>query len=57
MDDLMGIFGNDSSSAGLPPGASDDLMNGFGGLDLSGSSAPLPAQAQKKNNEDILGLF
>jgi AP-1 complex subunit beta-1 len=58
MDDLMGIFGNDGSgAAALPPGASADLMNGFGGLDLGGSSAQPPAASQKKNNEDILGLF
>jgi hypothetical protein len=58
MDDLMGIFGNDSSgAAALPPGASADMMNGFGGLDLGGSSAQPPVASQKKNNEDILGLF
>jgi hypothetical protein len=37
-----------------------DFMNGFAGLDLSGSTSP-PATttsgAPKKNNQDILDLF
>ena len=52
LDDLMGVFGGSGSTT--------DIMNGFAGLDLSGSasSAPPPPQQQKKTtNEDILGLF
>jgi AP-1 complex subunit beta-1 len=61
MDDLMGIFGSDSSgtpAAGPSGSRVDDMMNGFGGLDVSGTGLPPKQQAtQKKNNEDILGLF
>jgi len=53
MDDLMGLFGGDPSPAPAQSSGVDDLMNGFGGLDMSGSSQP----AQKKTNEDILSLF
>ena len=64
MDDLMGMFGNSNgmSSGGMNGGASNDLMNGFGGLDLNGSQPP-PPQTQmdgggdKKTKEDLLGLF
>ena len=53
MDDLMGIFGGQNNA---PPGG-DDLMNGFGGLDLGSSSSQQATTAPKKTNEDILGLF
>lgn len=68
--DMMGLFDApppapaQSSVAG--PGNPNDLMNGFAGLDLSGSSQPPPASAQlghgtqeqKQNpNDDLLGLF
>lgn len=68
MDDLMGIFGNGGAAApastsaggfGQSSGA-DDLMNGFGGLDMGGGSQPPPPGeqiGQKKTNDDILGLF
>lgn len=52
MDDLMGLFGNQLQPQ---PQTGDDLMNGFGRLDLSGSQ-PQP-QASKRTNDDILGLF
>lgn len=58
MDDMMGLF--DVSS---PSGGGNDLMNGFGGMNLSGNQPP-PAQQQlhggessKKTNEDLLGMF
>ncbi|KAK6953672.1 hypothetical protein Daesc_005977 [Daldinia eschscholtzii] len=71
MADMMGLFdapppqANPASSSG----GANDLMNGFAGLDLSGSSQPPPASVQlghggasteqKKttNNDDLLGLF
>jgi len=64
MDDLMGMFGNSNgmSSGGMNGGGSNDLMNGFAGLDLNGSQPP-PPQVQmnsggdKKTKEDLLGLF
>ncbi|KAI9787615.1 MAG: beta-adaptin [Geoglossum umbratile] len=50
LDDLMGVFGGS--------GGTEDIMNGFGGLDLGGpASQPSPQQQKKKANEDILGLF
>jgi AP-1 complex subunit beta-1 len=55
MDDLMGIFGGAPNPATSSGGIND--LNGFGGLNLSGSSSQQPSQAQKKTNEDILGLF
>lgn len=71
MDDLMGIFGSNdgppmAANGGMgglggvdQMGGQDDLMNGFAGLDMSGGGGQQqPAQPeQKKNNEDILGLF
>ncbi|KAI9735812.1 MAG: beta-adaptin [Cirrosporium novae-zelandiae] len=65
LDDLMGVFGGGPAA---PTGGmgQQDILNGFAGLDLGGSSQPLPASQQlaaqqsnggKKNNEDILGLF
>jgi hypothetical protein len=57
MDDLMGIFGNQNNEPTAPSGGSDDMMNGFGSLALGGSSPQQEPAAQKKTNEDILGLF
>lgn len=77
MDDLLGVFGDSSAPApsssaepaptggggGGSGGGSADLLDGLGGLDLSGNStiSPPPAQSgvqqQKKTNEDILSLF
>lgn len=58
MDDMMGLFdmnGGPSQSHG------NDLMNGFAGLDLGGTSQPPPPQTQlhdnKKTTEDLLGMF
>jgi AP-1 complex subunit beta-1 len=62
IDDLMGLFGGESVGAGgqqvgLGSG-SDDVMNGFGSLAISGSGSQAKGQtAQKQTNEDILGLF
>lgn len=61
MDDLMGVFGdgggsNDSGGFGAPSGDAD-LMNGFSGLDVSGSGDAASADKGKKKNEDILDLF
>ena len=53
----MGIFGNPNNEPVAPTGGSDDLMNGFGSLALGGSNPQQEATAQKKTNEDILGLF
>lgn len=72
MADMMGLFdmnggssgGAASTSASGGFGQNDDMMNGFAGLDLSGSSQPPPPQTQlqqqggqKKTNEDLLGMF
>lgn len=57
MDDLMGIFGSGPSEPTAASGAADDLMNGFGGLNMGGASQPPAAQPQKQTNDDILGLF
>ncbi|ORY58854.1 adaptin N terminal region-domain-containing protein [Pseudomassariella vexata] len=62
MADMMGLF----DAPAQPSSSSNDMMNGFAGLDLSGSSAPPPASQQlghveHKNeasgNDDLLGLF
>lgn len=55
MDDLMGIFGSGPEPANTSA-AADDLMNGFGGLNMDAAPA-VPAQSQKQTNDDILGLF
>ncbi|KAK8050466.1 AP-2 complex subunit beta [Apiospora phragmitis] len=76
MADMMGLFDapppqQPAATGGMGGGASNDLMNGFAGLDIGGgnSSAPPPAAQQlghpeedaaKKNanaSEDLLGLF
>lgn len=73
MEDLMGIFGGGGDAGGsngavgvMQPSngasGSDDLMNGFAGMDLSGSAGqqqqqPPPLQGGKNTNEDLLGLF
>jgi hypothetical protein len=66
LEDLMGIFGNDSAVpvASPPPGANgkgaaaNDLMNGLAGLDISGSGASSSTpQAQKKSNTELMDLF
>lgn len=60
MDDMMGLFDMNGSSSAAGPSAQNDMMNGFAGLDLSGSSQPPPPQQQlggKKTNEDLLGMF
>jgi AP-1 complex subunit beta-1 len=65
MDDLMGLFG-DTGGGGKTSSApltNDDLMNGFAGLDVSGSSQPPPpaqqleGQKMQKSNQDLLDLF
>lgn len=77
MADMMGLFDappppqQQQSGFGGAGGGMNDIMNGFDGLDLSGSSQPPPASVQlghaggsagaeqKKgsNNDDLLGLF
>lgn len=73
LDDMMGLFDMNSSGNGpsLVPStgmnamtADDDLMNGFAGLDMTGSTRqPPPPQTQlgggqkKATNEDLLGMF
>lgn len=69
LDDLLGVFGDSGGNAASADGApntngaggsaSADLMNGFAGLDLSGSTtSPPPGGNQpKKTNEDIMSLF
>ena len=58
---MMGLFDMDNGGSSSSGNAmQNDMINGFGGLDLSGSRPP-PAQAQsqggKKTNEDLLGMF
>ena len=75
LDDLMGLSDMGSSSMGGMGGLADmsglsqsnqEILNGFAGLDMSGSNQPPPAHeqlsmgssgGQKKTNEDLLGLF
>jgi AP-1 complex subunit beta-1 len=65
MADMMGLFDAPVSQPASVGGGANDLMNGFAGLDLSGSSAPPPPSQQlgqsetapKKDSEDLLGLF
>lgn len=67
MADMMGLFDAPvpaPAAGGMGMGGmGDDMMNGFAGLDLSGTSQPPSAQAQlqqggaKKTNEDLLGMF
>jgi len=68
LDDLLGVFGSSgdvpvSPGAGLGSngGLADmDLMNGFSGLDLSGSAStatPSVGNQPKKTNADIMLLF
>ncbi|KAH0845645.1 AP-1 complex subunit beta-1 [Fonsecaea pedrosoi] len=68
MDDLLGVFGNGSSST-VPSASSafggmtdSDILNGFASMDLSQSQPPPPKQqldnsGGKKTNEDLLSLF
>jgi AP-1 complex subunit beta-1 len=59
LDDLLGVFGNagESTNGGGFGGGNDDLMNGFAGLDLGGSSGNPQSPAPKKTNDDIMSLF
>lgn len=67
MADMMGLFDAPTPQApsASASGGGNDLMNGFAGLDLSGSSAPPPPAQQlgqtggeqKKDSDDLLGLF
>lgn len=61
MNDMMDLFGGGPSNGGGDAAVQNDMMNGFAGLDLGGSSQPPPpAQSQlqaKKTNEDLLGMF
>lgn len=59
LDDLLSLSmgGGEPSNGAGSMGGLGGLENGFGGLDLSGTTNP-PAQNNKpKTNEDILGLF
>ena len=60
LDDLMGVFGGDSTA--VPNNGMADLANGFGSLGMGDVTQPAPPTEQlgaqkKQNNEDILGLF
>lgn len=70
LDDLMGM--SNGFGGGGPPATSNghalggmtnqDILGGFGDMDLSGTSQPPPAAQQladsgKKTNEDLLGMF
>lgn len=66
MDDLLGLFGDGGAGGGPPANtmSNDDMMNGFAGMNLSGSSQPPPPQQQQqggqagpKSNQDLLDLF
>jgi hypothetical protein len=57
MGDLMGL----SDGMGFSD-SNQDILNGFGGMDLSGTGQPPPPRQQlehgtNNNNEDLLGLF
>ena len=58
MDDIMGLFGSNGTQQ---QSQGNDLINGFSGMDLSGTSQPPPPQTQlqdgKKTTEDLLGMF
>jgi AP-1 complex subunit beta-1 len=58
MDDLMGIFGSSGAQVQSP---TDDLMNGFGGLNMGGPSQPtghqMTEEERRKKNSDLLDLF
>lgn len=69
MDDLMGLgdMSGMESGGGFGQG-NQDMLSDFASLDMSGSTQPPPAAqqlslagngdgAQKKTNEDLLGLF
>lgn len=70
LDDLMGM--SNGFSGGGPPATSNghglggltnqDILGGFGDMDLNKTSQPPPASQQladsgKKTNEDLLGMF
>lgn len=72
MADMMGLFDAAPSSSTPQPamgGGAMDIMNGFAGMDISGTSAPPPpnqqlhpqaGQPQQQSGgagEDLLGLF
>jgi hypothetical protein len=48
----MGVFGDSGAMNGQ---SNQDILGGFGGLDLSGSSSQ-PEQ-KKMGNQDIMSLF
>jgi AP-1 complex subunit beta-1 len=55
MEDLMGIFGSGAAPVASP---TDDMMNGFGGLNMGGaSSQPKPLGEEKKQSNDLLDLL
>jgi len=71
MEDLLGVFGNGSSTSNVVSAASpfggmsdSDILNGFASMDLSANQQPPAAPIQidgnaggKKTNEDLLSLF
>ena len=73
MSDMMGLFDTSSPAQTSPNpapgggfGGMNDLMNGFAGMDFSGTNAPPPPGQQlghsappenKGGSEDLLGLF
>lgn len=68
LNDIMGIFGNDSAAISNAPGygsmSNSDIMTGFTGLDLSGQPSSPSTKMQSiakdgggKGNEDLLSLF
>lgn len=60
LDDLLGVFGDSGAAQPSSSGVngSNDLMNGFADLNMSGNGAPPQSNnPPKKSNEDILGLF
>lgn len=61
----MGLFGDGGGggSSAVPQMTNDDIMNGFAGMSLGGTSEPPPASQQlsgqtaHKTNQDLLDLF
>ena len=65
MDDLMGLSNGSAGGFGQQANGNamtnEDILGGFGGLDINVANQPPPSgqqlQGGKRTNEDLLGLF